>query len=136
MISERALYPIACVAVALGAWGAIRWIDDVVSERGLRAEMLRVETQMLFHGFPVEGFAQTTPMPDLELVDAIAPEGCVDVWRMAHLAQLAIVRRIPLKKNESGAIGAVVAITYAGDVGRLDCVGLAPKAAPTLQEPE
>jgi len=114
----------------VGAAGLIGMtIADAEHRSALRTEMQSVETLLLFHGYDVGGFAET-PEPDLELVDAIAPPGCVDVWRVAQLAQLAIVRRAPAHKNESGTIGAAAAIAYAQDADRLECVGLAPQVGP------
>lgn len=123
----------AVVMIVLCGLGAMQMIDDHVADQAVRAAMQRVETQLLFHGYPVDGFAQSSPTPDLELVDAMAPPDCKDVWRTAQLAQVAIVRQLPLKKDESGAIGAWLAIAHATDIGRLDCVGLAQRRFPQLE---
>ena len=121
--SGRAVTALSLLLAAAVVWGAVVW--RAIDGAGVRADMARVEQLLVAHGFPVEGFAETAP-PDLELVDALAPPGCRDVWRTAHLAQLAIVRFAPERTEDSAIIGAAAAIAYADDTGRPICTGRAP----------
>ena len=142
-IPAIAILALASIGVGLGLGSVALAFGLGVAEgkRPTREEMLAAETQLVFHGYPVEGFAATRA-PDLELPSLLAPPGCAKVWRRATLVQLAIARLVPEKKSDAPIIGIAAGIAYADQIGRIDCVAaivrrpsrLAPAEPPASPE--
>jgi hypothetical protein len=92
----------------LSALGLSRLAPPRTDAAEAQAEMAAIERLLVFHGFPVEGFAAGAA-PDLAVIDALAPAGCAGVMRASVLARLALARHAPAFEGAAGDVAAAAA---------------------------